>query len=262
MTGEQPSGPWRVVRDDDVCVVEFVGDDRRTLTIAGAGQLAAIVAERAARTRPPVLVLIIGVLHAELDEVRQMGEGRDIRDWAPWLAAIDGVESYPSATVVAVPVQASCGGLELSLAADIRVATPRARLGVLETRMGILPGAGGTQRLPPLVGMGNAALLVLTGEPVSGTEAHRMGLVQIVADDAVAAAVRLAERLAAVGAPVLAAAKRALAAGRSTTADGFREEGRAFLSLVGTDATKARIDRWLADQAAGRNPALEPSPLP
>ena len=63
------------------------------------------------------------------------------------------------------------------------MAAPTARLGVLETRMGVLPGAGGTQRLPELVGRGNAALLVLSGEPVSGTEAHRMGLVQLIDDD-------------------------------------------------------------------------------
>lgn len=254
--------PWEVGRDDEVCVIDFVDTERRTLTIAGAGQLAGLLAERADRDDPPVVVLVVGVLHAELLEVRQMGEGRNIRDWAPWLAAITGLETYPSATVVAVPDQASCGGLELSLAADIRVAAPTARLGVLETRMGILPGAGGTQRLPALIGAGNAALLVLTGEPISGTEAHRMGLVQLVADDAVAGAIAIAERLAAIGAPALGAAKRALAAGRTTTEEGFREEGRAFLSMVATAPTKARIAEWLAAQADGRNPALSPSPLP
>jgi enoyl-CoA hydratase/carnithine racemase len=128
--------------------------------------------------------------------------------------------------------------------------------------MGIMPGAGGTQRLPELIGTGNAALLVLTGEPISGTEAHRMGLVQLLADDAVAGAVALAERLALIGPVVLGTAKRAMAAGRVRNNDGFRHEGKGFLSLVATEAGKARMNQWLEAQAQGANPALDPSPLP
>lgn len=257
-----PDAHWVVDRDDHVVVLRYDGGDRRTMGIGQAGELADLISQRASQPEPPVLVLVMDVLHAELGEVRQMAEGRPIGDWAPWLAAINGIENYPSATVVAVPRQASCGGLELSLAADLRIAAPTARLGVLETRMGIMPGAGGTQRLPELIGMGNAALLVLTGEPVSGTEAHRMGLVQLLADDPVAAAVALAERLAVIGPTVLGTAKRALAAGRVRSSDGFRQEGKGFLSLAATEAGKARMNRWLEAQAQGANPALDPSPLP
>jgi enoyl-CoA hydratase/carnithine racemase len=205
---------------------------------------------------------VLDILHAELTEVREMADGRPISDWAPWLSAINGIESYPSAVVVAVPVQASCGGLEISVAADIRIAAPDALLGVMETRMGILPGAGGTQRLPELVGRGDASLLVLTGDLISGTEAHRMGLVQLLADDPVDSAIRLAERLAEIGPQVLAAAKVALAGGRTRSTEGFRTEGRAFLSIVGTESTKARLDAWLKDQEFGTSPALERGPLP
>ena len=254
--------PWTVVRDDHVAVVVFEGGVRRTMGIQGAGQLAAIIAERAARAEPPVLVLVVDILHAELLEVIEMGGGRPIADWAPWGSAITGVERYPSATIVAVPRQATCGGLELSLAADVRIAAPTARLGVLETRMGLIPGAGGTQRLPGLVGQGNAAMLVLTGESVSGTEAHRMGLVQLLDDDPVAAAVSLAETLATRSAAVLAAAKRGLHAARSTSADGFKEEGRAFLSVVGTERTMATMRDWVDRQERGQSPAHDPSPLP
>jgi enoyl-CoA hydratase/carnithine racemase len=257
---EAPDGNWVVDRDDEVAVLRYASGQRRTMGIDQAGQLGALIAERAGRADPPVLVLVVDVLHAELAEVRQMSQGRPIGDWAPWVGAIDGLEHYPSATIAAVPLQATCGGLELTLAADLRVASPTARLGVLETRMGLLPGAGGTQRLPELIGHGNAALLVLTGEAVSGTEAHRMGLVQLIDVDPVAHAIALAERLAAIGPIVLAAAKRALAAGRTRNADGFRTEGRGFLSLVNLDSTKARVDAWLAAQSENRNPALDPSP--
>jgi enoyl-CoA hydratase/carnithine racemase len=252
---------WHVDRDDAVSVLRYDGAARRTLDIAGASQLADLVAERAARGDCPVLVLNIDVLHAELDEVRQMANGRPIADWAPWLAAIESVEAYPNAVIVAVPRQATCGGLELALAADIRVASPDARLGVLETRIGLVPGAGGTQRLPELIGFGNASLLVLSGETVSGNDALRMGLVQLVDADPVARAIMLAEGIAHNGQFVVAAAKRALAAGRVRSSNGFRVEGRSFLAVVGTDSTKHRIDQWLAAQADGHNPALRPSPL-
>lgn len=259
---ETPDGNWVVDRDDSVAVLRYDSGTRRTMGIDGAAQLAGLIAERAQRPEPPVLVLVVDILHAELGEVREMSEGRPIGDWAPWLAAINGIESYPNATIVSVPVQATCGGLELSLAADLRVASPVARLGVLETRMGILPGAGGTQRLPELIGYGNTALLVLTGEPVSGEAAYRMGLVQLVDDDPTAEATRVAERIALIGPTVIKAAKGAIAAGRTRTADGFRQEGKAFLTAVNLDASKARMAAWLDAQLDGRNPALDPSPLP
>ncbi len=255
-------GTWHVDRDDEVSVLRYARGERGTLGIDGAGQLAGLIEDRARRDEPPPLVIVIDVLHAELDEVRQMAEGRPIADWAPWVAAIAGIEEYPTATVAAIPRQATCGGLELALAADIRVASPAARLGVLETRMGLIPGAGGTQRLPELIGTGNAALLVLSGEHISAAEAHRMGLVQLLDDDPTTRASSLAEGFAAIGATVLGHAKRALAAGRVRDPDGFRTEGRAFLGAVHSDAAQIRIGDWLTAQDDGRNPALEDSPLP
>jgi enoyl-CoA hydratase/carnithine racemase len=255
---DETSAPvyWVVERDDHITVLRYDGGTRRTMNIEGARQLVELVAERAARSEPPVLVLALDVLHAELEEVREMSAGRPIADWAPWVNAIQSVEAYPNGVVVAVPRQATCGGLELALAADIRVAAPAARLGVLETQMGLVPGAGGTQRLPELIGFGNASLLVLTGKSVSGTEALRIGLVQEVNDDPLAWSIELAENIARNTPHVIAAAKRALAASRVRSADGFRVEGRSFLAVVGTDGTKLRVDAWLDAQAKGTNPAV------
>lgn len=253
---------WSIDRDDSVVILRYEGGERRTLGISGAAALEALIVECASRANPPVLVLVLDVLHAELHEVREMANGRPIADWAPWVGAIAAIEEYPSATIVAIERQATCGGLELAIAADIRVANPTARLGVLETRMGILPGAGGTQRLPELIGFGNASLLVLTGESVSGAEAHRMGLVQLLNDDPVKRSVALADRLSIIGPKVLQAAKGAIAAGRVRSDSGFRAEGRAFLSVVGTDESKERVDLWLDAQAEGCNPALDESSLP
>src|SRR2546428_12543257 len=69
------------------------------------------------------------------------------------------------------------GGLELAMACDIRIASDRATLGRTEINIGIIPGGGGSQRLPRLVGLGNALKLTLTGDRIDATEALRVGLV-------------------------------------------------------------------------------------
>ena len=254
--------PWTVTRDDSVSVIRFDGGRRRTMGIEGARQLASLLHERAERARPPVLVLDVSILHAELNELLEMSAGRPIADWLPWLEATSRLESHPSATIVAIADQASCGGLELTLAADIRVVAPSARLGVLESRMGLIPGAGGTQRLPALVGHGWASLLCFSGETISGAEAHRIGLAQLVSDDPLTAAVELADRLAARGPEVLTAVKRALLAARTPPAEGFKVEGRGFLSVVTLPSTTESMQHWLSRQAQGDPPAKDPSPLP
>lgn len=251
---------WSVDDTPEVRTVTFRGQGDRTLPIAGAAELASAV--RQARKPLKGLVIVMDVLHADLKEVREMSEGRPISDWAPWLEALTAIESHPSIVVVAIPRQATCGGLELSLAADVRIASPTARLGLMETQMGILPGAGGTQRLPELVGFGNAALLVLTGMTISGETASRMGLVQLCDHDPIRAAVRLVQHCSSLAPGTIPAAKAALQSGRVRSPDGFAEEGRAFLSIVGTASTRDRLDRWIAAQTTGRNPALGESLLP
>lgn len=255
--------PWTVERDDrSVSVIRFVGGTRRTMGIAGAARLAALLAERAERPEPPVVVLDVAILHAELVEVLEMSQGRPIADWAPWVEAISGLERYPSATIVTVADQATCGGLELSLAGDIRIVAPAARLGVLEARMGLIPGAGGTQRLTALLGHGWASLLCFSGESISGAEAHRIGLAQLLSDDPLVAGIALAERLAQRGPAVLSAAKQALLAADTSPVEGYRTEGRAFLSVVGLPSSVEAMHRWIERQAAGDPPSRDPSPLP
>jgi enoyl-CoA hydratase/carnithine racemase len=260
---EARPAPWLVTREaQDVVVLEFDGGEQRTMDIAGAAALAGLLLQLAERPAPPVLVLVIDLLHADLNEVIQMSHGRSIRDWAPWVEAISRLQGYPSATLVAVPRQATCGGFEIALAADIRIAAPRARLGVLESRMGIMPGAGGTQRTARLAGFAAAALLCYCGESVSGTEAHRLGLVQLLDDDPVALAIATAERVASRGSHVVQGIKRALLASLPAGVEGFQEEGRAFLSVVKHAEAAAGMQSWLDRQARGVNPAADESPLP
>jgi enoyl-CoA hydratase len=151
------------------------------------------------------------------------------------------LQAYPKPSVAAVHGFAFGGALELALACDLRVAERGARLGLPEMKLGVLPGAGGTQRLPRLVPPGIAKQMILTGEPIDAERAYALGLVNELADTggALAAAEALAARLAA-GAPLaLAAGKRlvdqgllmdldaAIAYERETVAVLFSSEDRA-----------------------------------
>ena len=235
---------WVEERHGGTVLLRYLSGERRTMTIAAMAELRDRLAPLAAEAAPPVLVLELDVLHAELTEVVRMASGSPIQEFMPWVEALTAVEAYPLPVLAAVPRQATAGGCELALACDVRVVAPDALMGLPETRMGIIPGAGGTQRLPRLVGPGAAALLVYSGQPVDGREAHRIGLADVLAADPVARALELGASFAANGRAVLAAAKRALrAAAELPLAEGLRVEGKAFLSVVGASAPTT--DEWL-----------------
>lgn len=97
-------------------------------------------------------------------------------------AQIERAGSGPWISIAAIDGHALGGGLELAMAASMRVASPTAKLGVPEVKLGLLPGAAGTQRLPRLIGRGPALDLLLTGRSVDGSEAYRLGLVDRLAE--------------------------------------------------------------------------------
>jgi enoyl-CoA hydratase/carnithine racemase len=113
------------------------------------------------------------------------------------------VASVSKPTIAVIRGYCLGGGLELALACDFRIASEDAKLGLTEVRRGLIPGAGGTQRLTRLVGPAKALEICMTGDSVSGVEAHRIGLVNSVvpADKVLKAAEELAGRLL-KGAPV------------------------------------------------------------
>ncbi|SCY32979.1 enoyl-CoA hydratase/isomerase family protein [Microvirga guangxiensis] len=93
-------------------------------------------------------------------------------------AVFDRLAALPMVTFAEIEGHALGGGLELALACDLRIAAHEAKLGLPEVNVGLIPGAGGTQRLTALCGSGIASRLILTGEVVSGLDAERLGLVQ------------------------------------------------------------------------------------
>lgn len=116
----------------------------------------------------------------------------------------------PVPTVAAIEGDALGGGLELALCCDLRVASERARLGTPEVRLGVIPGSGGTQRLPAIVGPARAKEMILVGELLGAEAAERIGLVNKVvpAGQARAAAFELAQRIAERGPLAVREAKR------------------------------------------------------
>ena len=127
-------------------------------------------------------------------------------------ALMDDVEAMPQPTVAVVNGFAFGGGTELMLACDLRVAAPEAKFGLTETTLAIIPGAGGTQRLPRLVGRSRAKDLILTGRRIDACEAERIGLVNRVAGEEglLEAAVAVAESIASNGPVAVRAAKAAI----------------------------------------------------
>jgi enoyl-CoA hydratase len=131
-------------------------------------------------------------------------------------------------SVAAIEGLALGGGLELAMACTLRVAAAGARLGLPEVKLGLIPGGGGTQRLPRLVGRGRALDLMLTGRQVDADEAFSIGLVDrfaVPGDTARAAAWQLAHELAKASTPAQLAVVRTVdAAYDRTLADGLRYE--------------------------------------
>lgn len=113
------------------------------------------------------------------------------------------------------------GGLELALACDIRIAVPRARFGLPEVKVGTIPGAGGTQRLPRMMGASDAMLMLLTGDMIDAAEALRLGLISriVPSENLVAEAQGLARKIAANAPLSVRAIKRLVADGRALPLD-------------------------------------------
>ena len=165
-------------------------------------------------------------------------------------AAYDAVAAIPRLTIAAISGYALGGGCELALACDLRVCADDAKLGQPEILLGIIPGGGGTQRLPRLVGPARAKDLILTGRAVGAEEALRIGLVDRVVprEEVLAAATALAADAARGPLVAQALAKRAIDEGlEATLDDGLTLEAELFGQAFRTADAAAGVRSFLAN---------------
>jgi enoyl-CoA hydratase/carnithine racemase len=157
------------------------------------------------------------------------------------------IESAPLLTLAEIGGAAMGGGLELALACDVRVAAVEAKLGLPEVGLGLLPGAGGTQRLTRLCGRGTATRLILGGEIIDGTLGERLGVVQWTRPRSQLAewTRELAARFAQAPRSALAASKQCLAAAGDPHRDGYAEELAATRKLYQHPETRRRVAEFL-----------------
>jgi enoyl-CoA hydratase len=163
------------------------------------------------------------------------------------------IETMRKPVVAALNGFALGGGLELALACHIRIASESAKLGLPEVKLGIIPGYGGTVRLPRLVGRGRALELILTGEMIDAAEAHRIGLVNRVVpqSELLATAETLVSKITANGPVAVALAIESVDHGyNSTTEDALRLESNLFGLLASTADMKEGMAAFLEKRKA------------
>jgi enoyl-CoA hydratase/carnithine racemase len=207
---------------------------------AMATRLAQACAELASESDSRVVVLSAAgdrafCVGADLKERSRLSDAGLLAQREVFRAAFAGVLALPQPVIAAVHGYALGGGCELALCADFRVAGESAKLGQPEITLGIIPGAGGTQRLPKVVGRSRARELIFSGRIVPAEEALAIGLVDRLEPDPHAAAVEQAARLTRGPTLALAAAKEALnAADLGDLRTGLGVERDVFVGLFDT----------------------------
>lgn len=161
------------------------------------------------------------------------------------------LEELPKVTLAELGGAAMGGGFELALACDLRIVSESARIGLPEARLGLLPAAGGTQRMTRICGEAVARRLILGAELVAGADAVQLGLAQwsAPATEIESAARAVAERLAGLPAATLAACKHCIGVALDADADGYEAELAGSARLLAAEETQRRVTRFLDKSA-------------
>ncbi|MDB5726487.1 MAG: enoyl-CoA hydratase [Novosphingobium sp.] len=169
-----------------------------------------------------------------------------------WIESLDRVAKPLIAAIHGICLG---GGLEIAMACDIRVAAANAKLGLTETALGLIPGGGGTQRLPRLIGMSRALDMLLTAERIDAAESYRIGLVTRLAetrDEAVAEAMRIAALLASRPPAAIAYCKEAAITGAATSLSIGLSIEKSLFALLTTTADRAEAANAFAEKRVPR----------
>ncbi|RDW17733.1 enoyl-CoA hydratase [Oceanobacillus chungangensis] len=175
---------------------------------------------------------------ADLKERKNMTNEQVIETVAYIGKTVNAIEHLRMPVIAAINGAAYGGGLELALACDIRIASQDTKLGLTETSLAIVPGAGGTQRLPRLVGLGHAKRLIYSAKPITAAEALNIGLVEQIfkKENLLNEAIKLAESIAANGPIAIEQAKLAINTGMQTNLlSGLAIEHEAYKKTIPTE---------------------------
>jgi enoyl-CoA hydratase/carnithine racemase len=225
-------------RPDGVALIRLDRPKANALSGAILAQIFAAATELC--DDPPGAVVLWGgrrIFAAGADIVELDGAGAGAVG-ANFTSALGALASVPRATIAAINGYALGGGLELALACDFRVCAEDAKLGLPEVQLGVLPGGGGTQRLPRLIGPSRAKDLIMTGRHVPAGEAEAIGLVNrvVAPDEVLASALAWAAEFARGPLVAHGLAKWAIDRGLDgTLADGLATEQEAFAAVARTE---------------------------
>lgn len=232
-------------RADGVAIITLANPKVNALSAALLDDLRDVARELT--SDPPRAVLVTGgpkVFAAGADISEFAGPDEAAEVGRSFLDALEAVAAIPRVTIAAVGGYALGGGCELALACDLRLASDRARFGQPEILLGIIPGGGGTQRLPRLVGPSRAKDLIFSGRQVKADEALQIGLVDRVvpAEDFEQAALDWAAEFAAGPSRVAGLAKTAIDRGLDLDlADGLRLEQDLFAESFRTEDSQVGV---------------------
>lgn len=174
---------WDLEIHGGVAVLTFNRPPNNWMNLASMTELAERLEALGTNTAEATVIMLTGgvdgyfIAHADLDDLALLAQGQRIEgDPKAWGRALHLLETIPQPTVAAIDGQAWGGGCETALACTMRIGSQRAHMGQPEVSVGIIPGAGGTQRLPRLVGGAVGAELCLSGRIIDAEEAARIGL--------------------------------------------------------------------------------------
>lgn len=252
----------RVERRDVVAVVTVNRPDKlNALNAATIGEVRAAF-EKLRNDNDVRAVIMTGageksfIAGADIAELSQMTPLSGIEVSRAGQDALRLIETMPKPVIAAVNGFALGGGLEFALACHIRIASENAKLGLPEVKLGIIPGYGGTIRLPRVVGRGRALEMILTGEMINAEEAYRIGLVNQVVPQALLmeTAEKMARKIAANGPVAVALAIQAVdSAYHATTEDAQRLEANMFGLLASTADMREGMSAFLEKRNANFN---------
>jgi enoyl-CoA hydratase/carnithine racemase len=246
-TATQQYVKWRL--EDRVAIVTIDHAPVNALNTATMNELSAVIDEVAADDRVKAVIItgngMAFVAGADINEIAAIQNADEaVRLVKGGQAVFDKIESLTKPVIAAINGVALGGGLELAMACHVRVASDRAKMGQPEINLGIIPGFGGTQRLPRLVGWAKATELLLTADNITAQEAFRIGLVNKVVpeSDVLKQSLGLAKKITGFGAQAISAIMEALAYGRShDLADSLDREAQLFGRVAETQDKKEGV---------------------